>query len=64
MGRCRGETDEVAGQVPDRITDFARALENRMRKAAVTNKSLRPIKPTSIKNKLPEWGLWPPKSIK
>ena len=46
------------------ISDFARELEGRMRKAATTNKSLRPIKWRSIKNKLREWGLWPVTSIK
>ena len=46
------------------ISDFARELERRLQKAATTNKSLRPIKWRSIKNKLPEWGLWPVTSIK
>jgi hypothetical protein len=46
------------------ISDFARELEGRLQKAATTNKSLRPIKWRSIKNKLPEWGLWPVTSIK
>jgi hypothetical protein len=46
------------------ITDFARELERRILKAATTNKSLRPIKWRSIKNKLREWGLWPVTSIK
>ena len=46
------------------ISDFARELEGRMQKAAATNKSLRPIKWRSIKNKLREWGLWPVTSIK
>jgi len=55
---------KAAGEVPDRISHFALALANRMRKAAATNKSIRPIKSTSIKNRLREWGLWPPKSIK
>jgi hypothetical protein len=50
--------------LPDiRISDFARELEGRM-KSATTNKSLRPIKWRSIKNKLREWGLWPVTSIK
>ena len=46
------------------ISDFARELERRMQKAAASDKSLRPIKWRSIKNKLPEWGLWPVTSIK
>jgi hypothetical protein len=46
------------------ISDFARELEGRMQKAATTNKSLRPIKWRSIKNKLREWGLWQVTSIK
>jgi hypothetical protein len=50
---------------PDiRISKFARDLEGRMRKAAERNKSLRPIGWRSIKNRLPEWGLWPVTSIK
>jgi hypothetical protein len=55
---------KAAGEIPDRITPFARELESRMDKAAASGKSLRPIKWRSIKNKLPEWGLWPPTSIK
>ena len=57
---------KAADEIPPGIgiTDFARELERRMRKAAATNKSLRPIKWRSIKNKLPEWGLWPITSIK
>ncbi len=39
-------------------------LESRLRKAATTDESFRPIKWRSIKNKLPEWGLWPVTSIK
>ena len=46
------------------ITVLAQLLERRMKEAATTNKSLRPIKWRSIKNKLPEWGLWPIDSIK
>jgi hypothetical protein len=46
------------------ISEFARELERRMKKAAITDKSLRPIKWRSIKNKLREWGCWPVTSIK
>ena len=50
---------------PDiRISEFARKLEGRMNKAAKYDKSLRPIKWTSIRNKLLEWGLWPVTSSK
>ena len=46
------------------ISDFARELKRRMDRAAACDKSLRPIQWRSIKNKLPEWGLWPVTSIK
>ena len=50
---------------PDiRISEFARKLEGRMNKAAKYDKSLRPIKWTSIRNRLLEWGLWPVTSFK
>jgi hypothetical protein len=57
---------KAAGEIrPDiTISDFARALGHRMEEEAVTNKSLHPIKWRSIKNKLPEWALWPIDSIK
>ena len=57
---------KTAGEIPPdiRITDFARELENRMLKAAATDKSIRPIKWRSIKNELRDWGLWPIDSIK
>ena len=53
-----------ANEIPTKITDFARELESRMRKAAARDKSLRPIKLRSIKNRLRDWGLWPATSIK
>jgi hypothetical protein len=56
------EANEIPPDIT--ITDLARVLERRMQKAATTNKSLRPITWRSIKNKLPEWGLWPVTSIK
>ena len=57
---------KAANEIPPDIgiTDFARELESRMRKAAASDKSLRPIRWRSIKNRLPEWGLWPVTSIK
>jgi hypothetical protein len=56
-----------AGEIPLEdfgITDFARALEARMRKAAKTDPSIRPVKSSYIKNNLRAWGLWPVSSIK
>jgi hypothetical protein len=57
---------KAANEIPPDIwiTDLARDLESRMRKAAATDKSLRPIKWRSIKNGLPKWGLWPITLIK
>jgi hypothetical protein len=54
--------------LPDiRISDFARELEGRMKKAAkkaaTTNKPLRAVGWRYIKNKLREWDLWPVSSI-
>jgi hypothetical protein len=56
----------AANEIPPniRISALARYLERRMLKAAATGKFLRPITWRSIKNKLPEWGLWPITSIK
>ena len=54
---------KAAGEIPHRIRSFARELESRMRKAAASDKSLRPIKAKSIENGLREWGLWPIASI-
>jgi hypothetical protein len=47
-----------------RITDFAKLLEKRMRKAADANRSLRAVGWRYIKNQLPVWDLWPISSIK
>ena len=49
------------GKIPSdiKITDFAKKLERRMKAAANVDRSIRPVKWTYIKNKLPEWGLWP-----
>ena len=56
---------KASGEIPGhRITSFARELESRMSKAAASNQTLRPIKWRSIKNRLPDWGLWPATSIK
>lgn len=57
---------KAANEIPPdiRITKFARDLEGRLQKAAAGDKSLRPITWRSIKNRLPEWGLWPTVSIK
>lgn len=54
----------AAAEIPSRITDFAKRLETRMLNANKTDRSLRPVGWRHIKNKLPEWGLWPVKSIK
>ena len=57
---------KTAGKIDDgtRITEFARMLEGRMKEAYKTNKSTPPVGWRHIKNKLPEWGLWPIKSIR
>jgi hypothetical protein len=57
---------KAANKIPQDITisDFARELASQMRKAAPSDTSLRPIGWKSIKNRLPEWGLWPVTSIK
>ena len=55
-----------AAEIPQdiKITDFAKELERRMCKAANVDRSPRPIKWQSIRNKLGDWGLWPITSIK
>ena len=57
---------KAAGEIPDgiKITDFAKKLEGRMKIAAAADRSLRAVKWRFIKNKLPEWDLWPVSSIK
>jgi hypothetical protein len=52
---------KAAGEIPEgiRITNFAKQLEARMRKAAENDKSLRPAGWRHIKNQLPSWNLWP-----
>jgi hypothetical protein len=54
------------GKIPQniKITDFAKELERRMKAAAAVERSLRGVKWGYIKNKLPEWGLWPVSSIR
>jgi hypothetical protein len=51
-------------EIPLRISDFARELAKRMRKAAKTDSSVHPVTWQHIKNQLPGWGLWPISSIK
>jgi hypothetical protein len=46
------------------ISDLAREFERRMRDAAKTDRSVRPVGWKHIKNHLPEWGLWPVSKIK
>jgi hypothetical protein len=55
-----------ANEIPSkiRISEFARELEQRMARAAASDKSVRPIKAKSIENMLRDWGLWPIASIK
>jgi hypothetical protein len=55
---------KAAGEIPTKITDFARDLARRMRKAADADRSIRPIKWESIRNMLPKWDLWPVTLIK
>jgi hypothetical protein len=55
---------KAAGIIPARPTDFARKLEEQMRVAAETDKSLRPVGWRYIKNNLQAWGLWPADLIK
>jgi hypothetical protein len=56
----------VVGEIREgiRITDFAKELKERMDKAAKVDRSLHPVGWLYIKNQLPDWGLWPIKSIK
>jgi hypothetical protein len=63
---AEGKRMKDANEIPPDIgiSGLARELESRMRKAATTNESLRPIKWPSIKNGLRGWGLWPIDSIK
>jgi hypothetical protein len=57
---------KTAGEIPPdiRITNFARELEGRMKKAAEKNRSLRPVKWPYIKNNLRAWSLWPVSHIR
>jgi hypothetical protein len=55
---------KVAGELSGiGITDFAKELARRMKEEAGKKEPLhpvkRPVKWTYIKNKLPDWGLWP-----
>ena len=56
----------AANEIPPdiTITDLSRMIAGRMQKAVGPNKPHRVIQWTSIKNKLPDWGLWPISSIK
>jgi hypothetical protein len=47
------------GEIPARISDFAKALERLMHTAARLGPSIRPVGWRHIKNQLPNWGLWP-----
>jgi hypothetical protein len=53
-----------AGKIPATITKFAKELARRMATAAEADHSIHPIGWPSIKNRLAEWGLWPPDLIK
>jgi hypothetical protein len=55
-----------AGKIPAdiKITDFAKKLALGMKEAAAKDGSIRPVKWQYIKNKLPDWGLWPVSLIK
>jgi hypothetical protein len=44
---------------PKTITEFARLLEGRMLEAAKIDKSINPLKWSSIRTRLTEWELWP-----
>jgi hypothetical protein len=54
--------DEVPAGIS--ITDFARKLAERMRAAAETDHSIRPVGWKHIKNNLQRWGLWPISAIR
>ena len=60
-GWVEGEVRQMKadGEIPSRITDFAKALEARMQTAALLDRSIRPVSWRYIKNQLPVWGLWP-----
>ena len=53
-------------EIPEDIrkSDLARLLEVRMRTAAKTNESLRPVGAGHIRNELSGWGLWPVTAVK
>jgi hypothetical protein len=58
---------KAAGEIPAHITktSFAKALADRMRRAAAADPSIRPIKWQSIANRLAKpWEIWPITSIK
>jgi hypothetical protein len=50
---------KAAGVIPPLKSEFARELERRMRTAAETNRSMRPLKASYLENQLRNWGLWP-----
>ncbi len=52
---------KMAGAIsPDTaITDLAKELEKRMKRAARCEPSLRPVSWRYIKNELANWGVWP-----
>jgi hypothetical protein len=54
------ERMKAAGEIRGlRITELAKVLEARMKKAHATDSSLRVVRWRHIKNSLPTWGLWP-----
>ena len=55
-----------AGEIPPEITitDFAKGLERRMKEAVRTGDIDKSVGWRSIKNRLPQWDLWPISSIK
>jgi hypothetical protein len=55
-----------AGEIPDGIrkTDFAKLLEEQMKKAVSTGKVKKSVSWRYIKNRLEDWDLWPISSIK
>jgi hypothetical protein len=50
---------KAKGDVPGKITEFSKELAEALANAAVTNKSLRVLKPRTIENRLRDWQLWP-----
>jgi hypothetical protein len=51
------------GEIPTKITCFAKELAHRMDAAAAKDKSIRPVSWQHIKNNLRGWGCWPASRI-